>query len=85
MKTKLSNKDSKYIIYIILISIVLGIYTEFISTLCIMVILLFNKKVLPVLTYKTLIIIAIVFLWSVISITINNYELSKFFRQYLII
>ena len=85
MKTKLSNKDSKYIIFIILISIVLGIFTEFISTLCIMVILLFNKKVLPVLTYKTLIIIAIVFLWSVISITINNYELSKFFQQFILL
>lgn len=85
MKTKLSNKDSKYIIFIILISIVLGIFTEFISTLCIMVILLFNKKVLPVLTYKTLIIIAIVFLWSIISITINNYELSKFFQQFILL
>lgn len=85
MKTKLSKKNINYIIYIILISIVLGIYTEFISTLCIMVILLFNKKVLPDLTHKTLIIISIVFLWSVISITINNYELSKFFQQFILL
>lgn len=85
MKTNLSYRDSNYIIHIILFSVVLGVYTEFIATGLIFVILLFNKKKFPLLTRKTLIILSIIFLWSVISITINNYEFGKFIQQFILL
>lgn len=85
MKIKLSEKYSNNIIYIILLGVVLGRYAEFIVTSLIFIILLFKMKTLPKFTLKIFLILIIIFLWSSISIIINNYEITKFFQQFFLL
>lgn len=85
MKTKLSKKNINYIITTIIIGLLIGIYAEFVITLLIFLILLFEKKILPNITIKTSVILILIFLWSSISIMLNKYEFSKFFQQFILL
>lgn len=87
MLNKLSNNNkTKFnIINIILLGIILGRYAEFVISTIVLILFFFSKKKIPNLTKKTLVILIIIFIWSIISITINQYEISKFFQQFLLL